>query len=104
MRLPLLCLLAASAPAAAAGATVVTATHGYIIDAVPSGFAPAGAFVQSAPDTGGWLQVWAAPDATRTSGDWVALATAGLPGAPPRTRPGRARPGVRPRPRPGRRP
>ncbi|MEO6125922.1 MAG: hypothetical protein ABIR32_19655 [Ilumatobacteraceae bacterium] len=52
-------------------------TLGHLINEPPDGFAASGAFVSSAPDVGGWLQVWAAPDANRTSGDWLALATAG---------------------------
>lgn len=64
-------------PTTAPGPAASASNRGYVVDEVPTGFSAAGAFVRAAPDAGGWLQVWAAPGASRTSGDWIALATIG---------------------------
>lgn len=64
-------------PAATAGDETKdpTAAPGYVLDSPPTGFVPNGSDEHFSQATAGQFQVWAEPDATRSDGRWLALAT-----------------------------
>jgi len=57
-------------------ASVPGSAAGYVLGDPPISFRVTGAYETIAqPSTAGWFQLWAQPEATRTSGQWLAIAT-----------------------------
>ncbi len=57
------------------GGPGTSASFGYVMSELPDGYRGAGAYEQPAAATSGWFQLWAAPGATRNTGEWLAIAT-----------------------------